>query len=125
MDTNKKWLNLAYLVDCATRRENLFILDDKEFLRQMAGCMAYASTAGFESICEAMYLGKPVMMVPSHIEQEINAFDAVRSGAGVAGDRFDMAALLEFSKTFDKDGSFAAWADSAADIIVKELEDVI
>lgn len=101
------------------------LLDDKEFLRQMAGCMAYASTAGFESICEAMYLGKPVMMVPSHIEQEINAFDAVRSGAGVAGDRFDMDALLEFSKTFDKDGSFAAWADSAADIIVKELEDVI
>lgn len=32
-------------------------LDDVKFLNYMAGCRAYASTAGFESICEAMYLG--------------------------------------------------------------------
>ena len=36
-------------------------LDDVKFLNYMAGCRAYASTAGFESICEAMYLGKPVL----------------------------------------------------------------
>lgn len=32
-------------------------IDDIKFLNGMAGCRAYASTAGFESICEAMYLG--------------------------------------------------------------------
>lgn len=32
-------------------------IDDVKFLNAMAGCKAYASTAGFESICEAMYLG--------------------------------------------------------------------
>ena len=37
------------------------------------GCKAYASTAGFESVCEAMYLGKPILMVPAHIEQDCNA----------------------------------------------------
>ena len=30
-------------------------LDDVKFLRYMAGCKAYATTAGFESVCEAMY----------------------------------------------------------------------
>ena len=32
-------------------------LDDEKFLRYMSGCRAYATTAGFESVCEAMYLG--------------------------------------------------------------------
>lgn len=39
----------------------------------MQGCSGYVTTAGFESVCEAMYLGKPVMMIPTHVEQEINA----------------------------------------------------
>ena len=51
---------------------SFYQLDDVEFLRQMAGCKAYASTAGFESVCEAMYLG-PILMVPAHIEQDCNA----------------------------------------------------
>ncbi len=55
---------------------SFYYLNDEEFLRQMAGCHAYASTAGFESVCEAMYLGKPLLMVPSHIEQKCNAYDA-------------------------------------------------
>ena len=90
----------------------------------MKGCRAYASTAGFESVCEAMYLGKPVLMVPSHIEQEINAFDAVRTGAGVSCDWFDLSRLLEFSESFEPDPSFRKWVRSAADIIVHELENI-
>ena len=58
-------------------------LNDTLFVRYMAGARAYATTAGFESVCEAMYLGKPVLMVPTHIEQACNAFDAVHAGAGV------------------------------------------
>lgn len=34
----------------------------------MAGCKAYACTAGFESVCEALYMGKPCMMIPAHVE---------------------------------------------------------
>lgn len=102
----------------------LYLIDDREFLYQMKGCRAYASTAGFESICEAMYLGKPVLMVPSHIEQEINAFDAVRSGAGIACDRFDLDRLLEFSRSFVPDDEFADWVRSAPSRIIAELENV-
>lgn len=61
-------------------------IDDVKFLNAMAGCRAYASTAGFESICEAMYLGKPVLMVPAHIEQDCNAYDAMKAGAGIISD---------------------------------------
>lgn len=99
-------------------------IDDKEFLKQMSGCYAYASTAGFESICEAMYLGKPILMVPSHIEQEINAFDAVRSGVGVRSDNFDLSILLEFSRNFTPDHHFRTWVESAADRIAYELENI-
>ena len=97
-------------------------LDDTEFLRQMAGCMAYASTAGFESVCEAIYLEKPVLMVPSHIEQECNAFDAMKSGAGVSADKFDLSLLLDFTKGFIPDKEFGQWARSAEAVIINELE---
>ena len=97
------------------------LLDDKEFLKQMSGCMAYASTAGFESVCEAMYLGKPILMVPSHIEQKCNAYDAARGGAGIAADFFDLSALLEFTEHFKADEAFPEWARSARSRILEEL----
>lgn len=103
---------------------SFYLIDDKEFLKQMAGCRAYASTAGFESVCEAMYLEKPVLMVPSHIEQEVNAFDAERTGAGISCDRFDLSRLLDFAATFTPDRDFRAWAQSAADRIIFELENI-
>lgn len=53
-------------------------LDDVKFLKMMAGCRAYATTAGFESVCEALYMGKPCMLIPAHVEQECNAVDAER-----------------------------------------------
>ncbi len=79
---------------------SFYQLDDVEFLRQMAGCKAYASTAGFESVCEAMYLGKPILMVPAHIEQDCNAYDAEKSGAGIISSDFNLQQLLEFAKDY-------------------------
>lgn len=105
---------------------SFYYLDDKEFIRQMAGCMAYASTAGFESICEAMYLGKPLMMVPSHIEQKCNAFDATKFSAAIESDKFDLSILLNFSQNgFVPDEGFPQWALSAGDIIIRELEALV
>lgn len=119
------WDNKEYgKVHRLDEKLSFYMLDDKEFLTQMAGCGAYASTAGFESICEAMYLGKPILMVPSHIEQEINAFDAMRSGVGVTSDSFDLSMLLEFSKNFVPDPKFRDWVLSAEERIVYELENV-
>lgn len=98
------------------------LIDDKEFLNQMAKCWAYASTAGFESVCEAIYLGKPVLMVPSHIEQEINAFDAMRIGAGVSATEFDLSKLLDFASEYKPVEDFAGWVQSSETRILYELE---
>ncbi len=118
---------------------SFYYLDDSEFLRQMAGCHAYASTAGFESVCEAMYLGKPLLMVPSHVEQKCNAYDATegyrmalrRTGDGLAescprpavsSDRFDLDLLLHFADNeFVADESFPDWARSADSVFLREL----
>ena len=97
-------------------------LDDKAFLKQMSGCKAYASTAGFESVCEAMYLGKPILMVPAHIEQDCNAQDAARSGAGIVSDDFDLDRLLRFAGQYKPNPSFRTWVNSAPYVILHALE---
>ena len=97
-------------------------IDDVKFLRYMAGCKAYATTAGFESVCEAMYLGKPLLMVPAHIEQDCNAYDAARSGAGVISDGFDLERLLAFSGSYRPDTSFRYWVRSCDWRILRCIE---
>ena len=87
-------------------------LDDNKFLKQMAGCHAYASTAGFESICEAMYMGKPILMVPAHIEQECNAHDAMLAGAGIVSNDFELGNLLDFSRRYAPDSRFVFWVNN-------------
>lgn len=101
---------------------SFYRIDDEKFLEGLAGCKAYATTAGFESICEALYLGKPVMMVPAHIEQDCNAFDAVRAGAGIICDRFDIDYLLRFSQSYSPHTDFIEWADTAERRIVQQIE---
>ena len=96
-------------------------LDDLKFLDYMNSCRAYTSTAGFESICEAMYLGKPIMMVPAHIEQDCNAHDAVKAGAGIVSDSFDLDKLLEYAETHQPDKGFISWVKSCERLIINEL----
>jgi uncharacterized protein (TIGR00661 family) len=57
-------------------------LDDRLFLGMLATCRAVVTSAGFETVCEALLLGKPILMVPveGHQEQLCNALDAVRQG---------------------------------------------
>lgn len=101
---------------------SFYQLDDVEFLRQMAGCKAYASTAGFESICEAMYLGKPILMVPAHIEQDCNAHDAARSGAGIIADNFDLKQLLNFTDEYTPNREFVYWVRGGEYTLLNLLE---
>jgi uncharacterized protein (TIGR00661 family) len=96
-------------------------LDDEVFLNRMASCKAYASTGGFESICEAMYLKKPVMMIPAHIEQECNALDAMNAGAGIASDEFDLTKLLEFLPCYQPNTDFISWINQSNSLFLGEL----
>lgn len=96
-------------------------LNDQLFLKLMTGAKAYATTGGFESVCEAMYLNKPVLMVPTHIEQECNVMDALRSGAGVAADSFDLDKLLKYIAGHTNSNDFKHWVQSAESVILFEL----
>jgi uncharacterized protein (TIGR00661 family) len=99
-------------------------LDDKLFLQYMAACKAYATTAGFESVCEAIYMGKPVLMVPTHIEQSCNAYEASLAGAGIVANDFDLAALLSYVPNYKENIEFRAWAQQAENYWMKEFNNL-
>lgn len=101
-------------------------INDVKFLEYMQGCSGYVTTAGFESVCEAMYLGKPVMMIPTHVEQEINAADAVGAGAGIESTTFDVSRLVEYIPTHNADsGAFRAWVQSAEELFIRHLTTLV
>ena len=88
---------------------------DKNFLRDMAGCKGLICTAGFESICEAMYLGKPVMVIPvaGQYEQTCNALDTVATGAGIKSERFDFGVFDQtLSKLKPVEKPFKEWIET-------------
>lgn len=69
-----------------------------------------------------MYLGKPLLMVPAHIEQDCNAYDAFRSGAGVISEEFDLERLLDFSEHFHPNMAFRYWVRSCDWRILRCIE---
>jgi len=109
--------------------ENLVFhqIDHRAFIDFMRRCKGYVSTAGFESICEAMYLGKPVLMIPvqSQYEQACNGIDAVKAGAGITGDHFDISQLLEYMEDHPtKTSGFKDWESTAKTRIIEELSKI-
>lgn len=100
-------------------------VNDKKFLDLMGKCKGYVSTAGFESICEAMYLQKPVLMIPvaGQYEQECNALDAKKAGAGISASSYKIDELLRFiSEGKHQGSSHNEWLKSAKSVFLKELE---
>jgi uncharacterized protein (TIGR00661 family) len=73
-------------------------IDDRAYLRFMSQCDTLVTTAGFESMCEAAYLGKPMVLVPveGHFEQLCNATDAAAHAIATHATSFtslDLAAV--------------------------------
>lgn len=98
------------------------------YLKLMEGCKGLVTTAGFESVCEAMYLGKPVLMVPvpGHFEQACNAIDGVISGAGINSPTFDLSLLTEFIEHYDSpQRDFQKWYFKGNTLFIRELENVV
>ena len=57
------------------------------FVRDLARCRALLSTAGNQTIGEAIHLGKPILAVPEDaFEQKLNAHIIERMGVGMRGD---------------------------------------
>lgn len=102
-------------------------LDDAKFLSFMARCRGLVSTAGFESVGEAMYLGTPVQVVPveGHFEQLCNAFDTVRAGAGIRSGRFNVDELRSaLPGACPRTDEFRRWVQEAQPRFIREIEAV-
>jgi hypothetical protein len=83
-------------------------------------------TAGFESVCEALQLGKPALVVPTEgqYEQALNAWDARRVGAAVVGtyddlDGFWAAPPVPRREVVD---AFRDWVRRAPEMLVDVVE---
>lgn len=101
-------------------------LDDQLFLRYMSCARAYATTAGFESVCEAIYLDKPLLMVPTHIEQMCNAHDTLLMATGVSANAFDLDRLLALADRLPvHNGVFRHWVHQADHIFIEQLSQPI
>ncbi|MCD7931177.1 MAG: glycosyltransferase [Tannerellaceae bacterium] len=98
-------------------------INDRKFLDYMKGASAYATTAGFESVCEAMYLNKPILMVPTHVEQECNAYDAMRAGAGIVSSSFELDQLVSLAGKETDNSKFRFWAKQVDWLILREFRE--
>ncbi len=97
-------------------------LDGTKFLQLMAGCRAVVSTAGFESVCEAAWLGKPVLVVPvqNHAEQMLNALDVVEAGLGIFDNQFRLDRLAELPARLDNT-RFREWTRRSDEVLERAL----
>lgn len=123
--------NPKYIYDnYSFNKEKLIVhaINDTLFLEKMSEAGGLATTAGFESVCEAMFLGKPVLMVPiqGHFEQFCNSRDAHKAGAGIYDTTFNIGKLVNFSTTFSfQNPAFKNWVANAKEKIYNEISSVI
>ena len=103
-------------------------LNDEKFLKLMAGCKAYMSSAGFESVCEAGYFGKPTMVVPTegHYEQYCNGEDSIRTGIAARCYDYDLGALINhIEEVSSRTNTFKPWIESAPARFIELIEGAI
>jgi uncharacterized protein (TIGR00661 family) len=101
-------------------------LHGEKFLRLMATCRGVVCTAGFESLSEAAWLGKPALAVPvqGHIEQALNAVDAEKCGIALHGARFDLDPLLD-ARTGVAQERFRRWAGQSDERLLRAVSHAV
>ncbi len=106
-----------------------YSLNDHKFLEMMASCRGLICNAGFESVCEALYLEKPVMMVPvkGHFEQFCNARDVAKSGAGISSDEFNLAKMEHYLLFHQRHNGepYQQWVNRMEEILLKEIKTLL
>ena len=101
-------------------------LSGKKFIDRLSSCRAYVSTAGFDSIAEAAFLGKNILMVPTknHFEQACNAVDAKRAGLAIYAKNFDLNLIINDKKTHSNQSlrAYQEWVLKSSNKIIDILE---
>lgn len=98
-------------------------LDGEKFLALMSQARAVACTAGFESVCEAAYLGKPVLLIPveNHVEQNMNALEAERLGFGLSDTEFNLSRIASYCASSSVHEQFVKWVNQAEAAFLRVL----
>ena len=94
----------------------------------MARCQGVISTAGFECMAEALYLGKPLLMVPirGHFEQHCNVTVGRAAGVGLAANDFAIDRLIRFLPAYQHAAErFRTWVARAEARFIGEIERVV
>ena len=105
--------------------ENVYYEPDPgRFVEDLAACDAYVGTAGFQSICEAFYLGKKIVVQPiaGQYEQQWNAaqLEMHEIGRQFSGDlEHDLS--QQFNRTLQK--QLAPWYRDGAHICYDRILD--
>lgn len=101
-------------------------LDGEKFLQMMAQCRHVVCTAGFESVSEAAWLGKPLFLVPveNHVEQQVNAIDAQQFGIGLAEKSFNLDRLAELPERLPTE-KFHRWMSCASEKLFQAIEHAV
>ncbi|MBI2148218.1 hypothetical protein HYU23_00915 [Candidatus Woesearchaeota archaeon] len=78
--------------------------DRKQFINDLANCKAVITNGGFTLISEALYLSKPMLVVPikKHFEQVSNALYIQYNNFGVFYDDLDETHVVEFIMNLKK-----------------------
>jgi len=100
-------------------------LDGVKFLERMRNAKYVVTTSGFETVAEAIYMGKRVVAIPvqNHYEQNCNGSDLQRSGLGaMRGDYNFNLKELEFPSKDQLEGSTKAWFDRKEEIFFKVFD---
>lgn len=100
-------------------------INGPKFNSKLKECEAYVSTAGFDSIAEASYLGKKIMMVPTenHFEQKYNALDAQRAKIALKASSFNISLLINSpEENFSGRNIYKKWCDDFQNKIVEIIE---
>ena len=103
----------------------IYPISQRPFVEGLAAARGLITTAGFESVAEAMYLNTPVQAVPvqSHYEHRCNAYDTVRAGAGIRSKTFDCSALWAFAQHHQTSfNAYREWVKQGAEQLIATIE---
>jgi len=101
---------------------NVFTVSKDKFKESLVTAGLVLCTAGFETLAEAIYLNKPLIVVPSkgHFEQYCNSLDVSRIGAAIVYEDFNFP-HLPVSKNNSSFVPFVKWVDKSEQIFLKYL----
>jgi uncharacterized protein (TIGR00661 family) len=100
-------------------------INDRVFLELLGKCDGVAATGGYQTISEAMYSGKPILIVPAgnHYEQQCNAHEGEQLGAGLGASRFDLDRFVEMLPNYQANPLwFRQWVAEAPRRVIETLE---